>query len=411
MKNLNQSVWNFLISKISICTLIVLLFLSVYAMADTQENTRTIMDMRGKEVHIPGEINRVVTIDDGLIEGVMTILDESDKIVGLASSSLQKSSEATIPSGSSTNYTYKNGMNPVGYLNPQFANLPLVEDSSTGVNLETVASLNPDIIIIRLGSCAAPWEMSDDGSEKNIDNIEKLGIPIVVVKAPPSYADPDISKMSDEIKVIGEIFGKEKQAEKIVEYLDNCVDMITDRTADVQEDEKPRVLALGLSPQSRSAGGAGNVRGAIIANYIEKIANANNAFTVEKYVSDSGIISAEQVLALDPDVIILPTSSGYHPPCELYSAPYYENLRELRAVKDRKVYSLAFTPRNCDASRLEYPIDLMIIAKGSYPDRFKDITVSDWALDFYQKLYDVNEETAKGMRSSHWLDWMNEENF
>ena len=372
---------------------------------------RTIIDMRGKEIQIPAHIVRVVTIDDGLVEGVLSVLGESDKIVGLGSSAIKKTYEYTFTSDSSENYTYKNGMNPVRSLNPGFADLPLVQDSSSGINYETLASLEPDVVIVRRGSCAASWGINEDGLSKNIDSIEKLGIPTVVVNAPPCYDDPDLSKISEEIRVIGQVFDKEERAEELVEYLDSSVDIIKARTADVPEKEKPRVLALGLSPQSRSSGGAGNVRGAIIAYYIEKIANAANAYTVTRYTSDTGVVSAENVLALDPDIIILPTSSGYHPPSELYSAPYYENLRELRAVKNRTVYALPWTPSNCDASRLEYPIDLMIIAKASYPNRFQDIKVNEWVLEFYQNVYGVDEETAIGLRSAQWLDWMAEEDF
>jgi iron complex transport system substrate-binding protein len=386
-------------------------FLCLISAAVCSEDYRTITDMRGKEVQIPAHIERVVTIDDGLVEGVMTVLGESDKIIGLGSSSLKKSSEYTFSSISSENYSFKNGMNPVRYLNPKFADLPLVQDSSTGINYETLAALEPDIVIVRRGSCAASWGINEEGLSKNIDSIEKLGIPTVVVNAPPCYDDPDLSKISEEIMVIGQVFDKEERAEELVAYLDSCVEIIKDRTADVPEEERPRVLALGLSPQSRSAGGAGNVRGAIIAYYLEKIANAANAYTVTRYTSDTGVVSAEHVLALDPDIIILPTSSGYHPPSELYSAPYYENLGELRAVKNRTVYALPWTPSNCDASRLEYPIDLMVIAKACYPDLFEDIKVHEWVLDFYQNLYGVDEETARGLRSVQWLDWTVEEDF
>lgn len=372
-------------------------------------DTRKIVDMRGKEIEIPTDINRVITIDNGLVEGVMTILGESDKIVGLGAS-LAKPSETTIPSDVSGNITYKNGMNPVGVLNPGFEDLPLVKESSGGINYETLASLEPDVVIVRRGSCAASWELDDEGYNKDIDTIEKLGIPVIVTNAPPCYDNPDVSSISDEIKLIGKVFDKEQESESIINYIDDTVSMIKERTAKVSGD-KPKVLALGLAPNSRSAGGAGNIRGAIVAYYIETLANAENAYSVTRYTSDSGVINAEQVLALDPDVIILPTSSGYHPPHELYDAPYYANLRELRAVKNRDVYALPYTPSNCDASRLEYPIDAMIIAKAAYPDLFEDITVNDWVLDYYQNLYGVDMDTAKEIRSSHWLDWMEEIGF
>ena len=61
--------------------------------AGSADEYRTVTDMQGRDVPIPNDIERVVTIDDGLIEGVMTVLGESDKIVGLGSSCIQKSYE------------------------------------------------------------------------------------------------------------------------------------------------------------------------------------------------------------------------------------------------------------------------------------------------------------------------------
>ena len=43
---------------------------------------RTITDGRGKQVTVPDQINRVITISDGMIESVMYSLGEIDKLVG-----------------------------------------------------------------------------------------------------------------------------------------------------------------------------------------------------------------------------------------------------------------------------------------------------------------------------------------
>jgi len=121
-------------------------------------------------------------------------------------------------------------------------------------------------------------------------------------------------------------------------------------------------------------------------------------------------MSTEQVYACDPDIIILPTASGYHPPRELCEAPYYANLNELRAVKQKKVYALPWSPMNA-SRRLEYPLDMLIMAKAAYPERFRDVDVYRFALDFYQKVYNVSEEKARGLRSTQLLDWMADHRF
>ena len=85
---------------------------------DTEENYRIVTDMRGKEVKVPKDIQRVVTVSDGLIEGVMTVLGEEETIVGVGSSCIQRVFVYEYETVSGENYTYKDGMNPVTYLNP-----------------------------------------------------------------------------------------------------------------------------------------------------------------------------------------------------------------------------------------------------------------------------------------------------
>ena len=104
-------------------------------------------------------------------------------------------------------------------------------------------------------------------------------------------------------------------------------------------------------------------------------------------------------------MIILHTASGYHPALELYEAPYYEMLRDVDAVRKRRVAALPWSPCNCD-KRLEYPIDVAVMAKTIYPEIFADFDLGAWLLDFYREVYGVDEETARGLKSAQWMDWV-----
>ena len=365
------------------------------------EETRTVVDSRGVEVQVPMEIERVVTVSDALIESVMLVLGEEEKIVGVGSSCIQKNYNYTFPTVSGGSYEYQDGMNPVTYLSPRIRGLPLVGSSGTGINYETLAGLDPDLVILRVGSCTLQ-SMEDEGVQKTISTIEALGIPVVVLKGPPCFDEPDLSTISDEIRIIGQVFGKEERAEELADYLESQTQEIFERTKDIPEPEQPTVLIFGASPTSRQSGGAGSVKGTdtIESYFIEEIVHAKNAFQE----AGSPTISAEQLLALDPNAIVLGTANGYHPPEELYSAPYYQNVAELSAVKNRRVSSFPWEPCNC-AKRLEYPIDVMVIAKIAYPERFEDIDLGEWLLDFYKNVYGVDDETAKALRSAQWMDW------
>ncbi|HPS91048.1 MAG TPA: ABC transporter substrate-binding protein [Methanothrix sp.] len=362
------------------------------------EETRTVVDSRGVEVQVPAQIDRVVTVSAGIIEGTMYVLGEADKIVAVGSVCSQKVSNYTITTANGT-LEGDGGMNPVAYLSPRLQNLPLL-GSGTDMNFEKLAGLDPDLVIIRACGCNVA-SMEDESTQKTIKTIEGLGIPIVVLQGPTCFDQPNLTTMSDEIRIIGKVFGKEERAEKLADYLESQTETVFERTKDIPDSEKQSVLIFGASPNSRKAGGSGMVRGTdtIESYFIEDIVHAKNAFR------DTGrpTISAEQLLSLNPDAIVLDTANGYHPPEELYSAAYYQNVGELSAVKNRRVFALPWTC--CSTKRLEYPIEVMVIAKAAYPDRFADIDLEEWLIDFFKNVYDVDDDTARALISTQWMDW------
>lgn len=362
---------------------------------------RTIVDSRGVAVRVPMEIERVVTLSDGLIETTMLLLGEDEKIVGLGWSSMQKYWNFTYETVSGETYEYRGGIHLVTYLSPRIRDLPVVAESG-GVNYETLASLDPNLVILRVGDCGLP-SMEDEGVQKTISTIEGLAIPVIVLKAHPCFDEPDLSTISDEIQIIGDIFGKEERAGEIADYLESQTQLVFERTKDIPEAERPNVLVFCALPPSQQTGrGVGMVRGTdTIESYlIEEIVHAKNAYTG----TGSPVVSAEHLLAIDPDAIVLPPWYTYHPPEELYSAPYYQNIGELSAVKNHRVFSLPRAGSNC-ARRYEYPIEVMVIAKAAYPERFEDIDLAEWLLEFYGDLYGVDRATAEELRSAQYMDW------
>jgi len=369
------------------------------------EETRTVVDGRGVEVQIPVEIERVVTVSDGLVEGVMYGLDVEDTIVGVGSKCLQSVYNFTWPSVTGTPIDYEDGMNTAAYLNPNLMNLPLIGLSGQAINYESLAALDPDLVIIRLGDCTLRYD--DENVQKTIDTIESLGIPLLVLKSTHFTERADISTIQEEIQIIGSAFGKETEASRMGAFLEEKIAFVTNRTQGISESDKPAVLVLGLSPTARKTGGAGVVYGldTIEAHFIEDLVSAKNAYRDDAYFKT---VNTEQILAIDPDVIVLSTSYGFHPPEELHTAPYYQNLQELKAVEEKKVYSLPYTPCNCD-KRLEYPLEVMIIAKAAYPDRFHDVDLAEWTEDFYMGLYGVDRQTSENLLERQWLGWMLED--
>ena len=388
------------------------LFIILFIFSSVQSFEYTVTDMRGKQVNIPENLERVATIDDGFIEGVMTHLGVINKVTAIGSWSMKRDYKYTYETTDGKKYTAK-GVNTMKYLHPWLNDIPCFNSPQGDIlNYETLAKADPQLVILRVGDCTVSGGSYFRGGdpaqlEKTITMIESLDIPLVVLFSPTYYGKAELSSMKEEMRVLGDIFKQRDKALKLYEYLNETEKMVRNRTKNIKD--KPNVLYFGLNSAARKQGGPGMVAGITTPEsyIIENIVNAKNAYRGK---GNNIILSGEQVYAIDPDVILLPTQNGYHPADELLKAPYYQNLNQLKAVQNKRVYALPWTPMNC-SRRVEYPLDILIIAKASYPELFKDIKVHQFALDFYKKVYNVDDKTAKALRSEQLLDWTVENDF
>ncbi len=371
-------------------------------------NARTIVDMRGKSVELPDNLTRIATIDDGFVEGVLTHLGKIDTVDVIGSWSMKRDYRYVFENGDGEQWEYR-GWNTMKFLHP-WLNDKLCVNSPQGnaLNFEALAASNPEAVVLRIGDCTV-GAGNREAATRTINTIEALGLPLVVLYAPGWYKSPDLASMKEEGRIIGAMYGMEDKATALMEQLAATERLIRERTAHIPDEKKTRILYMGLNPDIRKRGGAGTAHGIDTPEsyIIESVAGARNAFRGK----GAGVpMSAEQIYALDPDVILLPTSNGYHPPRELMEAPYFANLGELRAVREKRVYAMPWSPMNC-SRRVEYPLDMLIVAKAAYPDLFADIDVYAFACRFYQDVYGVDEQTAQQLRSQQLLDWMRDIHF
>lgn len=370
--------------------------------------TRMVTDMRGVAVPVPARVSRVATISDGFVESVMFRLGTIRALVALGSSSQQRTWEYRYEADDGRTLSVADGTGTMRALHPWLADLPCASyTSGDAVNYETIAAARPDVVILRAGDCTVG--ASGNAASRIAGVFGAMGIPAIVLRSPADYRGRGLETLREEIAVLGALFEREGEASALAGELAAAEEAIRARVRDVPQREKPRVLYLGLSSGARSSGGAAFAWGRESAEswMIERVIGARNAYPGP---GSRVLLNAEQILALDPDVIFLPTSGGYHPPWELAEAPRFRELRRLRAVREGRVYPLPWTPMNC-ARRLEYPLDLMVMGKGTYPGRFADVAVHAWALEFYRRTYRIDENQARALRRAQWLDWTVEAGF
>jgi iron complex transport system substrate-binding protein len=374
------------------------LFFSLSLLFCSVCSARTVVDSRGIKVKLPEKIKRVITVNDGFIEGVIKSLGVKTDIVATGSKCTFHVFDYTFNGIDGSAKKCENGQNPVGFLIPELKTLPVISKKGM-INYEKVVSLNPDVVIVRQGSCAMGYNPKEN--ERSYKILADLNIPTVVLQAPNASGN-NINAILREIEILGEVFDRQKEAKQLSDYLNDITQFVQNRTKDIPEDKRVSVLLIGPSSKARSGGMAGGIWGesSIENHFIENIVHAKNAMKIK---TPEALISAERILSANPDVLILATAYGYHPPYEIYMSPDYQNLKNLKAVKEKRVFSLPWSPCNCE-KRLEYPIDIMVIAKSAYPELFEDIDMSEWIVGFYQKVYKVNRQTAETLKKLQWME-------
>lgn len=373
-------------STMAVSCLILLSFAAFPAEADSY----SIVDMMERKLNIDGPIDRVVTAGHSFTPCTMAALGLGDKIVGTGGSISPLTD--TI----------------VTFLIPEIKTLP---DLGRGynLNLEAAATLDPDIIILERDGAGQGAGLIE--YDKLIEKLELFedSFPTVVLNNPACYTPPNVNTIYAEITILGELFEKRERASEIIEYLDEEVALVLDRTADIDDEDMPCVLFMGLMGGIDS--GKGSVAIALpdydCGTLFSDITKIKNAYVGES----SGYLSTEQILAMDPDLIILVRSPGGYQVDQLYEEEYYAGLRELTAIKEMRVYSTGQFQLHRNLAGLEFPIEMMIQAKAAYPDRFHDVNVGERLTDHYRTLYGLNDKEIEELKGIMGLSWMKEAGF
>ena len=339
-------------------------------------------DMRGINVTIPNDPQRVAIADRGFIAQVLVTLGVQDKVVS---------------AGGLVN------MNPTSHLardtlvlNPDYVNMPnFGYPGYVAFNIETLAASNPDIVI---------WKQTDRASQHSDTAVmmqaitDVLQIPLIVIYEPGYQGtSPDIETNYDAISLLGEVFNKQSRANQVVEYLQSKISEITNITENISAEDKQSVLVMGLAQ-----GGTAYVYGTdyMGAMFIEEIAGVINAYGT----STISLMSTEQILVFNPDMIVLVDGPVNPNVATVYSNSNYSEWSVMDAVANNRVCSVGQMIW-WGESMLNFPSIQLIIAKNAYPDLFTHVNLTNWIKDYEMNLYDVDSAKADQMMYAQKLYW------
>lgn len=202
---------------------------------------------------------------------------------------------------------------------PEVARLPRVGGWSN-TNMEQVASLRPDLIIIT--EAHVPFVK---------DKLETLGVRTVVVGG-VSFAD-----VYDGMEKIGAATGREREARRLIEETRARLEEVRARTRGLA---RPRVLCIADRLPGTLRGLYAATEGSFIVELIKVAGGDSVAPPAEK---GFGQISKEAIVELDPDVIIDMAQSSNDSKLAENPREVWGELSQVRAVREGRVYSLRDT--------------------------------------------------------------------
>ena len=271
----------------------------------TQETaeTREITDMAGRKVTVPTAENIESVFSAGPVAAIFLYMVAPDKLLGW-------------------NYEL-NDVEKSIILN-KYQDLPNF-GMGDAVNYEAVIAANPTIAI-NSGKI-------NDAMVSDCDALsESLGIPVVAV-------DNELNNSAEAFRFMGELLGVEDHAEELAQYAEQ---VFTDINAlsDIPEEKKVSVY-FGNGEDSLETAPRGSQHAQIL-----DVINAVNVADLELGDGSRVQISAEQLLAWDPDVIVVngepkADKSGSSAAEDILSNPDYASLK---AVQDQKVYGTPNAP-------------------------------------------------------------------
>lgn len=298
----------------------------------------TVTDQLGREVTVESEPETVVS-GYYISTSLLLALGQGDKLAGVEA---------------------KADTRPIYALAaPEVIDLPGV-GTAKQFDLETCAALEPDLVVL-------PAKLKDA-----IPALEELGLTVVAV-------DPeDRAKLEQAAVLLGTVTGSGERAQALLQFSDGHLAALAEALEGV---ETPSVYLASNSALLACAGPAMYQNDIII-----QAGGVNAAAEIDAdYWAD---VSYEQLLAWDPDYIVLAADADYTAQSVLEDPA----LTDLTAVKAGRVYQFPSAIEAWDSPVPGAVLGSLWLASALHPDR---VAAGDWqgaVTDFYDSFYGFTPE-------------------
>ncbi len=299
------------------------------------------VDQYGRTVTLARPATRVVTIPKPAPSMLVAVDGSSSKLIGMNPQSKSALLEGIL-----------------GRFFPEMKDIPTnMIGAGFAPNVEEMVRINPDIIF--------QWGMH----EEMVRPLDAAGLTVATMRYDGAH-DLTVGWL----EMIGEAIGQRDKVARLVEWREGVRRAIADRVAQIPTAERPRVLYF--------------------YNYLSQYQVQelfNMVLLGAVYPPREGdfdwraqTVNAEQIMAWDPDIILLNGFEDKLTPDDVYNQPVFA---DLSAVRHHRVYKFPLGGYRWDTPSHESPLSWMWLSMILYPDKF------DWPLrsivaEKYQEIYD-----------------------
>ena len=173
--------------------------------SETESGSYTVTDVRGKKIEFDAVPERVATVGKPFLSIYYAIEGATDNIVGCNPSSITAYNESVLKD-----------------MYPQVENAETdwcTKDST--VNVEELLKLRPDVVFIY------------STKDKEIEKMENAGLKVVALRS------AELDSVKENLQIMSAVCQREERGEQLVQYIDEEIEKVTSRLADVAEEDKP----------------------------------------------------------------------------------------------------------------------------------------------------------------------------
>jgi iron complex transport system substrate-binding protein len=333
-------------------------------------STRTIVDMVGRRVHVPGTIRKVYCTSPVGTILVYTLAPE--KLAG---------------------WNYPLTAAEREYIAAPFRDLPVLGGwfgKGNSANVEEIIAAQPDAIL----SMGTTDPLSITQSERLQ---AQSGIPVIVMSGA-------LARLDDAYIFAGELLGARERASRLAAYCRSAVAEARSIAATIPPAARVRVY-YAEGPRGLETDPAGSYH----TELLDLVGAINVAGAAPASPQGQVAVSFEQLIAWDPDVIIIGYNYGQRSGLQLDRLAADPTWRQLRAVRQRRVYETPQVPFNWfdrppSVNRI---IGIRWLGQLLYPDRYRRDLRRD-VRDFYETFYHVtltDEQIAHLLQRAMPPDW------